>query len=323
MSGDDHTYYERIGSQAEVKKAIIRDFVLARSDIRSVFDVGCNNGDMSHQFMQHGIGVLGVDISDKLEVPDDYNWSCGDITRLKNIVMNDCTLFLSLYHHILHRDGLDAADDLFYQLLLRTNYLVFDCGNVDEQGEARQDWIRSANRHFSDHEELLNHFGLRYYVIGEWETAGAKRPVVVYERGLFDNGVEIIGEFRRGVGQEAQPRGLILIEDANGDQEFYQWTKFYQLKLGAKRFFAKKHLRGGCEKSELRNIGEAYARFPRRQLIEFYGVSERFGLIYEWIDDFTYRGKLRALTLHDVYLYDADVIKVDGQLKVIDFAGGL
>ena len=73
----------------------------------------------------------------------------------------------------------------------------------------------------------------------------------------------------------------------------------------------------------MNNIIEAYDNFPREELLEFYGVSERFGLIYEWIDDFRYRGKARAATVHGVYLCDADVIEVDGQLKFIDFASSL
>ncbi len=321
--GDDRTYYCRVGPRVQTKKRAIRDFVLARDDIRFILDVGCNNGDMSHQFIQHGIDVLGMDISSDLQIPEGYDFVQCDITKSQTIIINDCTLFLSLYHHIFCGDGLDAADDLFYKLLLRTNYLVFDCGNVRERGIYRQGWIRSLKRYFSSERELLDHFAVRYTPIGAWNTAGASRTIVVFERGSFDQGVEIVDEFRRGIGSAVQGRGLTSIEAIDDWQEFYEWTIFHKLRLGKKLFFAKKHLQAGHQEAELDNIIEVYDNFPREELLEFYGVSKRFGLIYEWIDDFRYRGKARAATVHGVHLCDADVIEVDGQLKFIDFESWL
>lgn len=316
---DDGSYYRRMGADSWIKRKIIRDFVLSIGDIGFVFDIGCNNGDMSHQFLKHGIKVLGVDISDSLQIPRGYAFVRCDITKSPSVIINDCTLFLSLYHHLVC-DGLQDADDLFYKLLLRTNYLIFDCGNIQERGIHRQGWVNSLKEHFSTEKELLEHFAVRYMHIGAWNVGGASRTIIVFERQAFDQAVEIMDEFRRGIGAIQQKRGLTSIDAIGNWQDFYTWTIFYKLRLDTRFFFAKKHLNIKRQERELAKIVEVHNNFPEEQLVKFYGISDSFGLIYEWIDDFSYRGKARAVTLRGVHLSDADVIKVDGQLKVIDFA---
>lgn len=318
---DDQTYYSRRGAEILAKKEAVRKFVLARKDIATVLDIGCNNGDMSHQLMEHGISVLGLDISNNLQIPKGYSFARCDVTEIQNVLLNHCTLFLSLYHHIVCANGLDAADELFYKLLLRTNYLLFDCGNVEEKGIDRQQWIASLKRHFSTERELLDHFGVSYVPIRAWNTAGASRTIVVFRRDSFDQGVQIIDEFRRGIGQVVQKEGLTPISTIEDEDSFYPYTRFYKLRLGQRFFFAKKHRRIIDQCMEMKKLVEVYHRFSSKQLLCFYGISKQFGLVYEWIEQFEYKGKVRAETVHGVYLYDADVIAVDGQVKIIDFAG--
>jgi hypothetical protein len=69
----------------------------------------------------------------------------------------------------------------------------------------------------------------------------------------------------------------------------------------------------------LENIVRVYQRFPARELLTFFGISKRFGLIYEWVDDLKYVGKLRDVTVHGILLRDADLIEVAGEKKYIDF----
>lgn len=318
---DDYTYYSRLGPSVLTKKKAIRDFVLARNDIRGVLDIGCNNGAMSYQFLEHGLEVLGLDISADLRIPNGYKFARCDITKTQLVIINHCTLFLSLYHHILCGNGLGVADDVFYQLLLRTNYLLFDCGNVLEQGSDRERWIQSLKTYFATEKELLRHFGVKYAPIGVWTTAGAARTIVAFERKAFDQGVAVIDEFRRGIGKDAQGRGLTSIRVIDGGRGFYPYTSFYKLRLGRKVFFAKKHRRIRDQRNELKKLIEVYAKFPVEYLLKFYGVSARFGLIYEWIENLVYKGKLRAATIRGVHLHDADIVEVNGQPKVIDFYG--
>ncbi len=71
--------------------------------------------------------------------------------------------------------------------------------------------------------------------------------------------------------------------------------------------------------TELENTIEVYRHFPKEELLTFYGVNERFGLIYEWVDNLIYLRKMRDATVHNILLHDADQIEVGGKIKYIDF----
>ena len=125
---DDTSYYARTGT---AKKDMIYDFVMSKKDIHSIYDVGCNNGDISYSFIAEGIDVLGIDASKKLNIKKPYKFIQKDVTKMNDIHLNDCTFFLSLYHHLFGNIGIELADNLFYQLLLRTKYLIFDTGTPE------------------------------------------------------------------------------------------------------------------------------------------------------------------------------------------------
>ena len=316
---DDWTYYLRVGDPLKSKKEYIKDFVLSKRDIQFMLDVGCNTGEISEQFIFEEIQVLGLDASDNLRLRDGYPFRKCDISESNEIIINDCTLFLSLYHHFLSGKGKDLADELFYKLLLRTRYLIFDTGHVHEQGSDRQHWINAQRIHFSSEDELLDHFSIPYRIIGQWETGGANRSIAVFEKIEWDEKIEVIDEYRRKIGTNKQNEGLISLRETPSDQTLFERTHFYKLKLNDKYFFAKKHLDKAWEKSELENIVEVYKIFPKEELLTFYGVSERFGLIYEWADNFKYIRKLRDERVHGILLQDADQIEMEGQIKYIDF----
>lgn len=318
---DDWTYYLRVGREGtEKKKTHIRDFVLSRKEeIRFLLDVGCNTGELSAQFIEHGIEVLGVDASNRLRHPAGYRFLQQDISQSSEIMINDCTLFLSLYHHLFHSHGVESADGLFYKLLLRTRYLIFDTGTPKEQGKDREHWIRTLGKYFSSEKELLDHFHLPYQVIGAWETGGAIRTIVVFENRSFDDSVQVMDEFRRKVGTPKQAEGLFSVRKGDGAHDYFEDTRFYRLRLGDRDFFAKKHIHRDWEASELTKLIEVYRQFPKEELLTFYGRSQRFGLVYEWVDDLKYLGKLRHVWVHGVFLADADRIETGGQVKYIDF----
>jgi spore maturation protein CgeB/tetratricopeptide (TPR) repeat protein len=319
-TADDETYYARVGQEsAKSKQGAIRDFILSRKDIRYLLDVGCNTGEMSAQFIPHGIQVLGLDVSDRLRSRSGYSFLRRDVTDTTEVLLSDCTLFLSLYHHVLWSKGIQSADTLFYQLLMRSKYLLFDCGNVLETSPYRQRWVRSLLRHFSSERDLLDHFGIPYRVLGSWETGGATRSIVVFERESFDRQVQVVDEFRRKCGSPAQKEGLFPLNQVDDTESFFDKTVFYRLRLAGRDFYAKKHIPQEWETSEIRNLMEVYDRFPPEELLTFYGLSERFGLIYEWVNDLRYVGKVRDEWVHGLLLQDADRIEVNGKIKYIDF----
>ncbi len=170
-----------------VKKKLIEQLVLKLKP-KSLIDVGCNRGELSYHLTKLGIEVLGVDISprEKLRPPSDYNFMQLDIVKEDLPRTADVILFLSVYHHIFYNYGKDKADEVFYKLLKKCRFLVFDSGHPEELGLYRQGWINEMRKYFKTEQELLDHFGLTYFVLGRWRTTqGSKRTVVVFENEGF------------------------------------------------------------------------------------------------------------------------------------------
>lgn len=194
-TGDNASYYNR---QPSNKSQQIFNVVKDYSDINKVFDVGCNNGDMSYRLQKElGMDVYGVDISKELKTPPDYKFDIVDITDSNSIYYNDLTLFLSLYHHLLGAHGLQQADDIFFKLLLRSDYLIFDTGNVSETSRSAHSWHIEQRKHFKNELELLKHFNLEYKTLGSWNVAKGKRSLVMFSKESFDNNVKVLGTYKR------------------------------------------------------------------------------------------------------------------------------
>lgn len=103
------------------------------------------------------------------------------------------------------------------------------------------------------------------------------------------------------------------------ENNVYHGALFFKLQIGNKTFFAKKHTTvEKYEEQELKNISLVYNTIPREKLITYYGISKRYGLIYEWLNKFEYVGKT-DLVMGNKKLHDVDVIKIKGQTKYIDF----
>ncbi|MEM9022403.1 MAG: glycosyltransferase [Bacteroidota bacterium] len=325
---DDHSYYQR--HNPDQKAGLIGRFVREHPAIQRVYDVGCNNGNLSAPLLALGKEVLGVDLSDNLQPPKGYPFRQRDVVSSPKVHLNDCTLFLSLYHHLLGKHGLAVADRVFFQLLLRTDYLIFDTGNVSESQRAQQPWYQAQRKHFASEAALLEHFGLPFETLGSWNVAGGQRQLVVFQRKDFDRAAKVTGTFQRLVGSENCARGLLPKGKSDKGKVFDSGT-YHRLQLGNLQFFAKKYTAGrhahiaGDDKSakwqrdELNKIVEVYGQFPAAELTTFYGRSEKFGLLYAWLDQFEYVKKIRNETIHGVHLHDADLITVNGQRKYIDF----
>ena len=311
---DNASYYRRTPTG---KEALVRSFVESRDDIDFIFDVGCNNGLMSYQ-LQRDLGkrVYGVDLSTKLSPPADYHFDNVDIVKSNDVVLNDCTLFLSLYHHVLGWHGLEVADDLFYRLLLRTKYLVFDSGNLTESRRRKYMWHPAQKKHFSNEADLLSHFGVPYEVLGMWSVGGGVRTVVVFERDGFDGAVELVQRYKRKNGTRYIPEGL-FDHDAVIPKEC-DWISFFKLRLGDRLFFAKKHHDDRLNHTELSNIVHVYKYVDPGRLLKFYGYSEKYGLIYEWVDKMVYKGHVKPV-IGGKKFTDIDVFDVGGREVWIDF----
>jgi SAM-dependent methyltransferase len=181
----DREYYNREKEQKEKKVLVVRDFIMTHDDINFIFDVGCNNGAVSYPLQKEfGKKVYGVDLSHDMELPSDYHFKRDDLVTSGDVVINDCTLFLSVYHHLLGAYGLGVADECFGRLLSRTKYLVFDSGNISEMNRVHKYWYIEQKKHFRTEAELLDHFNVGYDVLGSWRAGGGIRSVVVFRNGL-------------------------------------------------------------------------------------------------------------------------------------------
>lgn len=311
---DNSSYFKRVGTK---KGEAIKEFVSWQDDIEFVFDVGCNNGDLSYPLQKElGKRVKGIDLSESLTTPSDYDFVVKDITKDNSVVMNDCTLFLSLYHHLLWACGVEEADDVFYRLLLRTKYMIFDSGNVSERSRRRYPWYGAQKQVFKSEADMLDHFGVQYEVITQWNVGGGTRSVVVFKRDdLIDNMV-VLGTYHRRRASREQKWGLCPSSVKN--ERLFRDIVFRKLEHNGKLFFSKKRKNIKHEKKELENIIKVYDKVDPESLIKFYGYSDKYGLIFEWLDDFKYIGR-KPLICGDLSLKDVDQILVDGVVKYIDF----
>lgn len=312
---DDSTYYKR---HKPIKYKFVKEFVVENlKTIDTIYDVGCNNGDISYPLQnEFNLNVYGVDLSNDLNTPEDYRFNVVDIVKDNGVYFNDCTFFLSLYHHILGVHGLDVADDIFFKLLLRTKYLIFDTGNLSERGRTNTYWYKEQSKFFKTEDDLLQHFNVNYDILGEWDVARGLRKVVVFHSDSFNINVAEIKEFRRLMGSDKQRLGLKEFTVSN--EQLFNKTIYFNLGLANKRFFAKKHLDSEREKIELENIVDAYNTLNEKRLIKFYGFSKKYGFIYEWLDNFQYVRNVK-ICVNKKKLNDVDVISVNGNEKYIDF----
>ena len=192
---DNFTYFDR---HKPIKINFIEKIIKDNENINIIYDVGCNNGDISYFFQKnYNKKVLGVDLSDNLKIPNDYNFKNLDIIENNHVFLNDATFLFSLYHHILGKYSLEIADDMFLKLLLRTKYLFFDTGNISEKDRSNAYWFEKQIIHFKNENELLNHFHLKYDTIGRWNVAGGSRSVVVFYSDDLDTKFVVKNEYRR------------------------------------------------------------------------------------------------------------------------------
>jgi hypothetical protein len=324
---DNKNYYNRVG---RTKKELIFEYVRDLEYINKVYDVGCNNGDMSYGLQKNlNLDVLGTDFSSDLNLPSDYKFIHKNIVDSNDIYFNDVTLFLSLYHHILGKYGLQAADKVFLKLLLRTNYLIFDTGNLSEHDKKGQYWYKEQASYFSSEDDLLNHFNIPYEILGTWKCGGGSRKVVVFKNNkkTFDSIVDCDKFITRNFSNNQQI-GLIPLEasidsiasDSTTKPTLYQKVSYLNMVLFCKKRISPEYYGKNYILKELNNIELVYKNINSKKLIEFYGFNENYGLMYKWEDDLKYKTKTELVVGDGLTLRDVDVV-IDrfGNTKYIDF----
>ena len=186
IGGSGHEYHSRTNK----KKEIIYNAVM-QINPKTLVDIGCNTGKISYPFLNKGIKVTGIDITNKedLKIKQNYNFIQQNIIKEKYNIYADVALFLSVYHHMVFNAGLKKADEIFYNILEHSEYLIFDSGNPEEIGSYRNHWVKKLQEHFKTEKELLDHFGLRYKNIGKYLSGYDKRncrSIVIFDRDSID-----------------------------------------------------------------------------------------------------------------------------------------
>ena len=355
MTTDNKTYYARTGLK---KFDAIFDY-LKNKNFDSLLDVGCNNAICSYKIQKElNKDVLGIDFSDDLELPDDYNFIKEDISNSCAVREADVILFLSLYHHMLGCYGLNKADDIFFKLLLSCNELIFDTGNLSEIGYSDTPWYKVLAKHFNNEKDLLDHFSVPYKKITSWSSSSGRgeRSVVVFKKEDFDKSLKVENVFKRkicGFGALGTHYPLELVDHLKQDDGFkrflqkntppprrgqgetFEGALYFKLGIAGKSFFSKKRIKEKnnniTEKKEYRTTKTVYNLAQKdeilaelkSQLITFYGFSETYGLIFEWLENFEYTcsTNIRIDSQYNevVELKDVDAVIHNGKVKIFDF----
>ena len=307
---DNYTYHN---SLSPVKKNIIDNFILSNdTEIKSLLDIGCNSGKLSSKYTKTK-DVLGIDLTPKneLNLPPDYNYENIDIATVKYSKKKyDLILFLSVYHHLLGKYGINKADRIFYRILTQSKYLLFDVGNTSEINRKDYPWFIQQSKIFNNEKELLDHFGVPYQILGRWDVAGGNRTIVLFKREDFYKSLQIVETYRRYNSGNKQYLGLIKESSIKNYSDIYMYRRFYKLKLGFCYFFAKEYdlsFKDGekFKNSELKNLLLVYDNLDNNKLLFNFGVKNNNTLIFEWIDNLKY---VKSIQLNNLpHLKDVNV----------------
>ena len=221
-TSDNYVYHQSLNQD---KCNILTQFMHNNMDnINTLLDIGCNTGALSYKY-NNIIKVKGIDISKKedLKIPNDYNFSQCDISKLKYLdIKYDVIFFLSVYHHLLGKYGVKYADNIFYMILFNSKYLLFDVGNVSETGRKEQEWYKKQVQIFNNEKQLLDHFQIPYKILGEWNVTSGKRSIILFEsKNIFKN-LKIDGAYRRLDGGQYRDIGLIKKDNWNKALTFWK-----------------------------------------------------------------------------------------------------
>jgi hypothetical protein len=225
---------------------------------------------------------------EQIDADSQYPTMIFDINKIS---FTDATIVFNTNTHI-------TDIETFFYLLFRTTYLVLD--NIPP-------FIDSGS---------LNNICYKYY------------DLFIFHRGWVDNHLDVLSVYDKILSKTTDYIGLLEKNEEVVDDYFVKETTVYhKLNYNGLTVFSKKRVDSQVEKeeNELINILLIYNNVDKSitlksKLIKFYGYSLTYGLLYEWIDNYTYIGKSPRFSINGVELYDVDVIQLaDGSLKYIDF----
>ena len=316
-TSDNYMYHKSLSND---KSKILDTFIKSNIDnITSLLDVGCNTGILSYKY-NNIIKVKGIDISQKeeLEIPNDYNFSQCDISKIKYLdTKYDVVFFLSIYHHLLGKYGLKYADNIFYMILFNSKYLLFDVGNVSETGRNQYEWYKRQMNIFNNEKQLLDHFQIPYKVLGEWNVANGKRSIILFESENIFKNLKIDEIYRRLDGGQYRHIGLIKKENWNKYDNIFNNRDFYKLKIGSSYFFAKEI--NETNNTEYDNTKKAYSSLNYSNVPFMLGTLfikdlHKTFIIFEWLENLKFSKKNAFKNFKD-----AQVFTSDGKNYFIDF----
>tara|TARA_B110000305_G_C19449273_1_gene646804 strand:+ start:2203 stop:3177 length:975 start_codon:yes stop_codon:yes gene_type:complete len=308
-TSDNYVYHQSLNQD---KCNILTQFMHNNMDnINTLLDIGCNTGALSYKY-NNIIKVKGIDISKKedLKIPNDYNFSQCDISKLKYLdIKYDVIFFLSVYHHLLGKYGVKYADNIFYMILFNSKYLLFDVGNVSETGRKEQEWYKKQVQIFNNEKQLLDHFQIPYKILGEWNVASGKRSIILFEsKNIFKN-LKIDGAYRRLDGGQYRDIGLIKKDNWNKYKNIFNNRDFYKLQIGSSYLFAKEI--NETNNTEYDNTKKAYAS------LNYYNIPFMVGtlfieelnktfIIFEWLENIKFCKKISVKNFKDVQLFTSN-----------------
>ena len=316
-TSDSFRYHKTLNKK---KIDIIDSFIDCQgNEIKSLLDIGCNAGTLSYKY-NNIMKVKGLDISSRedLRIPTDYDFNQCDISKMKSIETDyDLILFLSIYHHLLGKYGINYADKIFLMILTKCKYLIFDVGNVSEKERKKCEWYKQQKLLFSNEKELLNHFGLPYKIIGDWNVANGTRTVVVFENKNLNDNISFIEKFRRLDGSAYRHTGLVKEENWKKYDNIFAKRDFYKLKIGTIYVFAKELNETNI--NEYENTEFAYKEFSYEKLPFMFGKLyieklKKWFILFEWIENIKFSKIIKSNSFIDVQQFVSD-----GKEYYIDF----
>jgi SAM-dependent methyltransferase len=123
---------------------------------KTVLDIGSNSGYYLFQFADLGFLCHGIETDPDLVyftalqnyVLDSKGVSCEcgriDLTFIQHMPRYDVVLCLSIMHHIIMAEGIDAAEAVLNGLAQKTNHVLFF--EMGQSNETKADWSHKLPR---------------------------------------------------------------------------------------------------------------------------------------------------------------------------------
>lgn len=241
-----------------------------------------------------------------LRLKNDINFCLfeGDATDFKFKHRYDIVVYGAVHHHILGHHGFNAAMTFWNELVDHTESLIFlETGQIGEG--SRWYWQRALRSIYDSDEryigELLSAIGPRFKsisVIGRYGIHGVRRWLLKIELWPRDRvslaQTKQLGElndkqlFWRTIGSSRQQ----LIPDADKEKhQVFEGVEFRSGKMAdGRKVFCKKYIAHNKQLAEY-SIGH---QIEDPRFIAANGISERYGLVFPFIEGATLSKKMRA-----------------------------